>query len=253
MIDIKVIVPGYNCEPWIHKTINSIKNQTFTNFKCIVIDDTSTDNTFKAAEQTINGDNRFKLVRNTENNGALKNIYDGIKIISEDDEDVIITVDGDDWVYDENVFEKVSATYLDNNCLITYGSFIEYPSNITHPYYLTSYDENVIQNNLFRDTGWKASHLRTFKAKLWNSIKYEDFIDPETGKFYETAWDLAFMIPMLEMAGDRSKHIDDILYVYNKENPASDMYIKTQLQLSTADKIRKKPRYILRSFFEEVI
>lgn len=248
MIDIKVIVPGYNCEQWIHKTISSIKDQTFTNFKCVVIDDASTDNTSEAVKRIINNDNRFKLVRNTKNSGALKNIYDGIQIISDSDEDVIVTVDGDDWLYDESVFEKVNDTYLDNNCLITYGCFIEHPSGITHDYFLTSYDDDILENNLIREAPWKASALRTFKKKLWDQIKLSDLIDPETGQFYEAAWDLSFMFPMMEMAGVRSRHIPNLLYVYNKENPMSDMYIKTKLQLGTAASIRNKPKYNIYHF-----
>ena len=51
------------------------------------------------------------------------------------------------------------------------------------------------------------------------------------------------MFPMIEMAGDRSEHIKEILYVYNKQNPISDMYVNTEKQLDRAEKIRKKTKY----------
>lgn len=247
-LNIKIVIPGYNCSQWIHKGIKSIKEQTFTNFKCIIIDDASTDNTFEVAKEAIDEDDRFQLIRNTENVGALANIYNGIKLISNSDEDIIVTLDGDDWFYDATVLETVNSTYITNNCLITYGCFIEYPSGITHPYYLTPYEDNILENNLVRDVPWKASALRTFKKKLWDCIQLEDLINPKTGKFYTVTWDLAFMFPMMEMAGDRSNHIPQLLYVYNKENPISDMYIRKDAQLGTEDDIRRKPKYARRHF-----
>ena len=57
------------------------------------------------------------------------------------------------------------------------------------------------------------------------------------------AYDQAIMLPLLEMARERSRYIPDILHVYNKENPLSVDKIKTQQQVNTAKEIRKKKRY----------
>ena len=116
---------------------------------------------------------------------------------------------------------------------------------------LTPYSDYVIENNLFREEVWKASHLRTFKRKLWNSIHKEDLIDLKTEEFYEVTCDLAFMYPMLEMAHERSRHLRDLSYVYNKENPLSDMYIKEQAQLSIASEIKGKKKYHRKEFDNE--
>tara|TARA_R100001086_G_scaffold245018_1_gene175417 strand:+ start:1538 stop:2278 length:741 start_codon:yes stop_codon:yes gene_type:complete len=243
MINFKIVVPAYNCEKWISKTIQSLKNQSYKNFSCILIDDISSDNTYKVMLNSVADDSRFTCVLNTEKKFALKNIIDGFATISSDSEDVLVTVDGDDWLADGGVLQKVADCYIKNNCLITYGSFVEYPSGQTHQYFLSPYDKYTINNNLFRNVPWKASHLRTFKNKLWNKIDPKDLIDPATNKHYEVAWDLAFMFPMLEMAAERSQHIPDLLYVYNKENPLSDMYIKEQQQLAIANLIRSKEKY----------
>ena len=248
MIKFKIVIPCYNCEKWIGTTIDSIAGQDYEDFECLIIDDISTDKTTSVVMDKILDDKRFSLRANTEKKYALKNLYDGFAHLSQDDEDVLITVDGDDWLYDEKVLERLNQIYTTENCLITYGSFIEHPSGATHAYYLTPYDNYIINNNLFRNAPWKASHLRTFKRKLWNSIKKEDFIDSETSEFYEVAWDLAFMYPMLEMAGNRSRHVVDYMYVYNKENPLSDMYIKEKQQLAAAVQIKNKPKYSRKEF-----
>ncbi len=243
MSKLKIVVPVYNCEKWIQKTINSIKLQNYLNFECLLIDDLSTDNTYEVIKNSIKDDNRFFCYRNQEKNFALKNFVEGFKKISSSQEDILITIDGDDWLYHDNVFNLVVEKYKSTGCLLTYGNFIEYPSGIVHPHYSKPYSIDVIKNNLFRNVGWNASHLKTFKNKLWNLIDQEDLIDEETGKFYETTSDLAFMFPMLEMASERIEHFVEPLYVYNKQNPLSDMYIKEQMQLKKAEIIRSKKKY----------
>ena len=99
MNKFKIVVPMYNVERWVSNTINSIKKQNYENFECVVIDDMSTDSSFSIVENLIKDDNRFYLVKNTEKKFALRNIYEGIEYLTPDDQDIIVTVDGDDWLY----------------------------------------------------------------------------------------------------------------------------------------------------------
>ena len=247
MSKIIIVVPSYNCEKWITRTIRSIKSQTYENFLCILVDDISTDKTYPLMVKETLTDPRFICVLNEEKKYALKNFIDSFEEFSNDPEDIFVQVDGDDWLFDEHVLETIDQKYRETNCLITYGSFVEYPSGITHPYYLKPYSQETIINNSFRDVPWKASHLRTFKAKLWNEISEKDLINPKTGLHYEVTCDLALMFPMLEMAAERSEHIDKMLYCYNKTNPLSDMYIKQGEQSRVANEIRSKEKYSRKS------
>jgi glycosyltransferase involved in cell wall biosynthesis len=58
---ISIIIPVYNRESLITETINSIKNQTYQDFECIIIDDGSTDNTRNIIDKNIYDDFRFKV------------------------------------------------------------------------------------------------------------------------------------------------------------------------------------------------
>jgi len=51
------------------------------------------------------------------------------------------------------------------------------------------------------------------------------------------------MFPMLEMAGHRSHHIADILYVYNMSNPLNDHKMDNIYQVSLEKEIRNKKKY----------
>lgn len=95
---------------------------------------------------------------------------------------------------------------------------------------------------MFRQDIWKATHLRTFKYKLWKNIKKEDLKD-QNGDYFKMTWDLAIMLPMLEMSGNRFAMIEDVLYVYNRENPLNDFKVDRSLQVSLEKHIRQKKKY----------
>lgn len=238
----KVIVPFYNVENWITKCIKSIKLQNYKNFQCILIDDCSTDKTVEKIKNEIKNDERFHLIENNKNVGALENIYNGILYSNPSDEDIIVNIDGDDWLARQDVFE-ILKNYYQEDIWMTYGSHIEYPSGVRSKFCMKSIPDHIINKNLFRESEWMTSALRTFKYKLWKKIKIDDLKNNDD-KFYESAWDLAYMFPMLEMSGNKSKFIKEIIYVYNLHN-YNDHVVpeKRTKQLQYENEIRKKKKY----------
>lgn len=67
---VTVVVPSYNSEAFIKKTLESVRLQSFENFECIVIDDCSKDSTVIIVENFIKLDSRFKLHRLDKNTGG---------------------------------------------------------------------------------------------------------------------------------------------------------------------------------------
>ena len=57
---VSVITPMYNCEKFISETIESVLNQTYTNWEMIIIDDCSTDKSKQIVKQYIERDKRNK-------------------------------------------------------------------------------------------------------------------------------------------------------------------------------------------------
>ena len=159
------------------------------------------------------------------------------------DDDIIVTLDGDDWLAHDQVFNILNRTYDTTKCWMTYGSYVEYPSG-QQGIEASAYPPEELANKdfNFRKAKWRASHLRTFKYGLWKKIKYEDFLD-WNGEFYKTSIDKAFMYPMIEMARERSQFISDILYVYNFHNPLNVHKVRRPLQLQTSHYLKeiKKP------------
>lgn len=67
---VSVIMPLYNCEKYLAKTIESVMNQNYTNWEMILVDDCSSDNTFEIASKYAEKDNRIKILKQNKNSGA---------------------------------------------------------------------------------------------------------------------------------------------------------------------------------------
>lgn len=105
---ITVIMPVYNCELYIREAVDSILNQTFTDFEFLIIDDASTDKTV-AVIKTYD-DSRIQLIQKPENSGYSNSLNFGLKIAKGE---YIARMDGDDISLPERFAKQV--TFLDAN------------------------------------------------------------------------------------------------------------------------------------------
>lgn len=65
---VSIIMPSYNTAPYIEETIQSVLNQTYTNWEMIIVDDYSTDNTDEVLSRI--SDSRIRIFKNDRNSGA---------------------------------------------------------------------------------------------------------------------------------------------------------------------------------------
>lgn len=114
---ISIIIPVYNLENTIEKCINSIKNQDYDNWECIIINDGSLDNSLNIIENLIINDSRFRVITK-ENQGVGEARNDGIKIAKGD---WICFVDGDDWVNKNYLSNFLKINSKDINTLSISG------------------------------------------------------------------------------------------------------------------------------------
>jgi glycosyltransferase involved in cell wall biosynthesis len=237
---IHVIIPAYNAGNWIGINLRTLQIQTEKNWKAYVCNDLSTDNTKEIVEKEALSDNRIILINNTTKHYSSGNHYEIIHKPEIDDNDICMTVDGDDWLADSKVFERLLTAYSDNNTWMTYGSFIHWAGGKELQPGFASPPEGGIAN--IRRARWTTTHLRTWKAFLFRQVKKEDLQ-------YENDWvkmagDLFFMIPMLEMAGDkRAKFLPEINYVYNIASPNNEYKVNLDLQNEMAKTVRNKVPY----------
>jgi glycosyltransferase involved in cell wall biosynthesis len=188
---IHAIICGFRCDETLEKCIESVLMQTCRDRKITVHVD--------------NENNRQYLVGST---------VHAIQDANPDPEDIIACIDADDFLCDERAFEVVLDAYRENpSLLLTYGSYVNLSTNQTG-----KFTGAYAPDECFRTSTWRASHLKTFKAKLWNALPKEELLDAH-GNYFRCCADRAMMIPMMELAGhDRIKHIPTILYCYDDTN-----------------------------------
>ena len=231
-----ILTTTYNCENYIEKCLFSLMSQKFSDFKCYITDDISTDKTTQLIEQTIKNDPRFFLIKNKSKlyqPGNYDQIINGNSI---PDEEVCVEVDGDDWLPDSNVFTRISDVYQDPSVWMTSGSF-KYPDGRPGLASKPASFDNI------RKQVFTLSHMRTWKSWLWKKIKEHDLKD-EYGNYWRVAGDLAFMFPMFEMSGEEHyRFLPEINYVYNELNPLNDHKVDLNATIVLANKIRNKNPY----------
>ena len=234
-----VILTGfYNAEKYIERSLLSIMGQRFKDFTCYITHDMSTDNSVNIVKELIKDDNRFILIDNYEKKlyqaGNFDNVIRYNKNIS--DNEVLVEVDGDDWLPDSNVLTRINEVYFDPNVWISNGSF-KY-SNGTPGFAKPQTNFENLRSQVFT-----ASHIRTWRAFLWRKIKEEDLKD-ENGNYWQWSGDLCFMFPMLEMSGEEHyKFMNEINYVYNAENPINEHKVNMGMVTNHSSMIRAKKPY----------
>jgi glycosyltransferase involved in cell wall biosynthesis len=222
--NFRIVIPSYNNENWVEYNLASILNQTYSNYSVLYIDDASKDHTLEKAKEIIGDRPNWKLVTNETNkrrgyNVSPFNIH--IQELMQGDDDVLVFVDGDDWLYDENVLANLNQYYISNDVWMTYGGMACYPSGLIAFPQNTNHDDIVHEENLFRRDVWRASHLRTFKWGLYKRVKMESMVYSKTGDYYFHAEDLATSYPCLEMCPkNKVGNVPFLTYVFN-ETPSN--------------------------------
>lgn len=263
-----VVIPSYNNLRWLKLNLKSILDQEYTNYRIIYVNDCSKDSTGFRVEKFIKcasidyrvvnfddttcknipeatdrfynqvnqEDHFFTLVNNVNRSGALANLYRSI--YSCRDDEIIVTLDGDDWFLHPQVLKQLNEIYSQQEVWFTHGALMQYPGAIVS--WCEPVPPEIIKRNAFRE--FKCpSHLRTFYTWLFKKIKLEDLLFE--GNFFKMTWDMAIMFPIAEMAGERHAFIAEANYAYNTANQINDNKVNADLQNFLDRYIRDKERY----------
>ena len=242
---IRILTTSYNAKKYIWRTIQSLQAQSNKDWHCYITDDMSTDGTPEFVESQIKGDDRFTLIRNTEKMYQPGNYWQILQLEEIDDDDICVTVDGDDWFPVVQVLERIDNYYQDPNIWMTCGQFLQWRGLDSNgkDLYSKGFTSKPDSFENLRTKPWRSSHLRTFKAWLFRKIDKQDLIAPN-GNFWEVTGDLAFMYPMLEMSGiKRTLYVEDINYIYNVETDLNDFKVNYTKQMQYANLLRAKDSY----------
>jgi len=233
MVKISIIIPVYNCAPYLKRCLESLLNQTLQDIEIILINDGSKDASPEVCEEYVKKDSRIVII-NQENSGQSRARNKGLQIASGE---FIGFVDSDDWV-DIDFFEKLYSTAKKYNADIAMADFIR-----------TGPKQHKIRLNLTDETVYETIEDKIKIAKalkegcIWNKIYKKEVLEDirfNEGMYFE---DGPFTIRALYNA----KKLVTVpsVYYYYYQNPAST--VKTMNSKKRADK-QKSRREILDFF-----
>ena len=118
---ISIIVPIYNVENYLRQCLDSIMNQTYQNFECLLINDGSPDNSADICREYVSKDSRFRYFEK-ENGGVSSARNLGIECSGGA---YITFIDSDDWV-DSDYLEVLYTTLLEEGADITVSTYKQF-------------------------------------------------------------------------------------------------------------------------------
>ena len=107
---VSIIMPVFNAEKFLRKSIESILNQTYKNFEFIIIDDGSTDGSREIIKDYAKTDRRINFVKNEMNLGQTRTVKRGIKLARGK---YFFKIDNDDLAHKDRL--KLITEFLENN------------------------------------------------------------------------------------------------------------------------------------------
>ena len=186
---ISVIVPIYNVEKYVRKCLDSLKNQTMKQIEVICIDDGSTDESGRIAEEYKNEEGwpRFRIIH-TENRGlsAARN-----RGIDEARAGWIMFVDSDDWVEKDFCRAPYEIAIENQADMIIFAAYVVKNGRIRNPR-KTVVEEGTIKKTTAQQYGKSVAWNKLYQKGLFYSIRY-----PE-GRVFE---DLATTHKIVQNAG----------------------------------------------------
>lgn len=171
-----VIISAYNIEKYVKRAIDSVLEQTFTNYELIVVNDCSKDSTLEKIKEY--DDSRIIIINNEKNRGlgAVRNI--GIEKATGE---YIVHLDGDDTLFEKTTLERINDLIGEDKPDIIYLGFKDVGGyNKTH---LSTAENSTKEARLTCDINfsvpskcWRREFLLENNIKFKEDIYYEDMV-----------------------------------------------------------------------------
>lgn len=223
---ISIVVPTYNREQVLSKTLDSIIVQTFPDWECIIVDDGSLDTSINVANQYAEKDRRFQVLSNTYAKGAQGARNTGI-VAAEGE--WICLFDSDDIMY-PNCLEKMAAAIDEHSDVIVCKALIRNSKTGQAAGYLDKIFSSNIHADLLREKCYVAYDVTIIRK---SSLEEIGLLDERCPSMQE--WDTHIRLSKIanykplndtlcewSIGGDdaistnRHKHIAGRLYIYRK-------------------------------------
>jgi glycosyltransferase involved in cell wall biosynthesis len=172
MMTISIIIPVYNAAPYLESSVNSVINQTYSNWELILVDDGSKDESGQICDKFAQKDSRIRVIHQ-ENAGAGAARNNGI---SQTKGDYVVFVDADDYI-EPHYLKQLSehdedVVFIDVQCVDENGQKVkeEYMS-----YYKDWKKDKLLRSQMTGKLPWGGVRKAVRRVILAdNAIKYSN-------------------------------------------------------------------------------
>lgn len=209
---VSVIVPVYNVEKYLKKSISSILNQTLEDIEIIIINDGSTDNSYKIVKELAEYDSRIVVI-NKENGGVSSARNIGLRVAKGE---YISFVDSDDWIDRDMIIDLYYIAKQYRCDVISCSYDINEKRKVEYP--LTA-NKLMRREDIIREIFPKiiGGNIKTF---IWDKIYNREFIIKNNIEFDEEIdlfEDWVFLVSVYEYMSD-FYYISKCMYHYRLNN-----------------------------------
>jgi len=202
---VSIIVPVYKAESYLDRLLNSILNQSFTDFELILVDDGSPDQSGNICDSYAKSDDRIRVIHK-KNQGVSAARQSGL---DETTGNYVIFADPDDWVeknWIEELYLRAKETDAD---IVVCDFFKEYREESIYKSEKTNSTNNEdIIKDLLNEKIWGASWNKLFKKSCFE--KYQIAFIPEMN-----LWEDLMVFTKFLQHGAKLSHIEKPLYHYD--------------------------------------
>jgi glycosyltransferase involved in cell wall biosynthesis len=180
---VSIIVPCYNQAQYLDESLQSVLDQTYTNWECIIVNDGSPDNTEEVAKKWVKKDSRF-LYLHKENGGLSSARNAGLEIARGE---YIQFLDSDDWIATTKLELSINLLMvaIDNNVKIAISNFGRFIDKIDEPLleYSSLKEEYFNFESLLYE--WDETFAIPIHCGLFEKTLFQNFKFPESLKAKE--------------------------------------------------------------------
>lgn len=212
MTKYSIVLRAYNAGVFLHKSVESVQKQSYSNWELIIVDDGSTDDTGIIADRFAREDSRI-IVIHQENRGCVLATQAGIAVATGA---YIAILDADDW-YEADYLEKVDAAVqrFDPD-MVLFNYNVVNDSEIIERVQLTDcegfIDCQEVIKRVLQTTNAALFNKVVKREKVQYSNEYMRFLE-EMGKTSNFGEDLYQLMPVL-CSCTRIYQLKDHLYNY---------------------------------------
>ena len=216
---ISIILPHYNRQKMLLSSIRSIQNQSLKNIEIIIVNDCSTDNSYKIFEYLLKTDPRIRIFHHMKNMGLFRTRVDGFLYARGK---YLISLEPDDLYEDNYVLEdayNIFENYNADSLAFLWRKISDYKlidsSKVRfHPYISKVFygPENVEKNHDITFHGITTIWNRFVKSNVYYKALYllEDYVL----NLYKNAWDDKWQNKIINRVSNSIGIIERSIYIY---------------------------------------